>query len=315
MITQMRTRGLALFLVAGCVSAVLAQRPIQWRVNVNQAVAAARQAQRPLLFYLPGDDDFDESDLEDAQEEVFRDPVVRGFVAERFIPVKLAHSSTTRQLLKELGVTVGYGLFLLVATPDGELVGRIQPHSVARKSRALKQMAQLFNTYREELYDEELEELLTKRKLDLREVRGALQLIREFLITKADETVAELLKRSRVSRGLRRDVYQTLAALSTGSSVETLVRAARDDEQARRALRQCTPAGAEHMLPLLVKEDGTVRRYVYDAIARICDFEDPKPERFWKNAEGAVQQQALADTRSKVERIAQAWRKKFAALR
>lgn len=288
--------------------------PIQWMSDADRAVDIAESTARPLLIYVPGDSD-GESEIEDAQDRSFRDETVRGFVRQRMVPVRLVRSTATERVLHDLGVSAGFGLFLLVVTPDGEVVGRISPNVVANQPRLIRRLVELFRKYRRDLLDDELKPRLSKRQIDPDRVRDTLEIIREFLIAKADKTVAHLLERPELRDGLRRSAYDTLATLSTEVSVKALLDAARQDETARRALRDCTPAGAAHMLSALTDDAGKVRIQVYEAITTICDIENAKPRLYWQSANAGDRKAEINRVRSEVKDTARRWRQRYEALR
>lgn len=305
----------AAILIAALATTAIAQSPIQWEASANRGVAEARRTQQPLLFYVVGDDDVEESDLKDAQDRSFRDPTVRGFVQQRFVPVKLSQTSTTAELLRNLKVRADFGLFLLVVTPDSDLVGKIAPVDAASPPRLLKRLSTLFREYRAALYKAELRPVLKADELQPQQMGTALRLVREFLIAEADQSVADLLERDKLTERLRRDVYDTLATLSTKRSVAALLKAAERSTAARGALRECTPAGALHMLPALTSSSGDVRPYVYDAVTAICEVDDLESELFWDVAEPGPRQKEIERVEREVRETASRWREKYAMLR
>jgi hypothetical protein len=309
------TRIAAWLVLLGLASTASAQVPIQWIETPERGVAMAKRTQRPLLFYVPGDSDSDDSDLEDAQQRSFRDARIRTFVRERYIPVRLTRSNATRQLLSELNVTTGFGMFLLVVTPDGNVVGRIGPSVVAQQPQLLEALVTRFREYRDKLLADQLAPQLENKTLDDGQVRRALAKIREFLILTADDTVAALLQRPDLDDALRSDVYQTLSTLSTKASAEALLTAAATDEAAQRVLKRCTPAAAEHMLPALIDDDGRLRWHVYEAVAAICDIDDTKSRRFWQIADSERTQREIDRVTRRVQQSARAWREQYAAVR
>lgn len=304
--------GLAVFVF---VSPVRAQNPIQWIDSLERGRNIAQRTQRPLLLYMPGGGDAEESDVEEAQDKSFRDVTVRGFVRQRFVPVRLARSRAHQRMLSELGLPAGVGLFLVAATPDGEFIGKVNPIVVGDAPRLVDALVQLFRRYRRELFNKELKPELTGERLSDSDARRALDVVQRFLIAQADETVAKLLERSALRDRVRQEAYETLSTLSTKVCVDALVKAAQDDEDARRELAQCTPAGAEYMLDALVSAGGQIRHDIYEAIVDICDIEDPKMRVFWKNADDKQRQKALQQIKERVRERARAWRRQYAHLR
>lgn len=174
----------------------LAGNPIQWGADLQKGIATAQRNHRPLLLYVPGDSDGDESDLEDAQDQTFRDDLVRRYVHQRFDPVRLSRSNPTERLLERLGVSSSYGLFLLAVTPEGELLARIKPASIASREQLLRALARAFRAYRTDLFEDELRESLTADESEPAELGSALKVIRNLLVLESDEAVASLLGRT-----------------------------------------------------------------------------------------------------------------------
>jgi hypothetical protein len=308
-------QGLVCVVAGVAAPAVLGQNPVQWLASPEQGIAIAQRTQRPLLFYVPGDIESEDSDLERAQKRSFRDETVTAFIRARYVPVRLPRSNTDEEMLHKLGVYVRYGLFLVVVTPTGQLVGTIQPGEVAQTRQLVERLAELFRRYRNELFAKKLQPQLAAENLDMRRVREALWRIREFDILKADETVTELLDRPDLDERMRVAVYSTLASLSTQKSVQALLDAAESDKFARQALKSCTPMGAWYMLGALTNDYGRVRLYVYRAVARICGIRDTKSDYWLENARPKYLQKELERVRTAVERVAQNWRRRYGALR
>lgn len=294
---------------------VIAQAPIQWESNTQRGIDIAEHTQRPLLFHVPGDDDGDDSGLEDAQDLVFRDERVRTYVGRRFVPVRLPRSLGTERLLRELDVSARFGLIMVVVTPNGELVGRIDPGDATTPRRFLEELAPLFRKYRNELFASELKPRLTTRELDASEVSDALEKVNQFVILDADDTLVELLDHPDLRPLTRTDVYATLATLSTEASIQALLAAAHDNDGARDALAECTPAGAERMLPAMRNDRGNVRPYVYAAVAEICELDTAKSKLFWRTAAPSEQQAELSRVSDRVEEVAERWKEQIGELR
>lgn len=298
----------SLLFAAGFATTAQAQSPIQWLASAERGVALAQQSQRPILFYLPGDSDAEGSDLEDAQQITFRNALVQGFVQQYFVPVRLARSNRTKEYLREIGAPSTFGLYLLVVTPQGKLVGAIGPATAGAPEPLLQRLAQLFGEYRQTLFEDELKPLLEAEKRSTADIRRVLERVREFQIVTADAAVAELLGAEDVRGTLQQEMLRTLAALSTQRAVEALVIEADQNSTAREMLSQCNPAGAENMLDLLRDDDGQVRVFVYEAVRQICNLEKGKSRRFWQNAGPEQQEAELEQTKEAVREFAKQWR-------
>ncbi|MFQ5805092.1 MAG: hypothetical protein ACE5I3_01440 [Phycisphaerae bacterium] len=305
------TAGLCLTVSA----AAQAQRPIQWISNKQQGVARAKRTGLPIMFYVTGSGRSEGSDLEDAQQRAFRDPLVRGIAEERFVPIRLPQSNDNRQMLAQMGAPAGVGLYLAFVTSEGKLIGRIPPGQVAEAKVLARQMTAMFRKYRGDVFQRELKPKLEDQGARPGEVVKALKLIEKFLILEADENVAKLLERDRVSKTVKKQVYGVLAVLSTPRSVKALLEAASRDKLAAQALRRCTPAGAEEMLPALEREKPGQFLIAYEAVAKICNIKGTKPRGFWSGTNEQRIFEEIERVKEEVRKSAKRWRDRFEAYR
>lgn len=305
----------AWILLTAAQSAVRADNPIQWMSDLQEGVRTAKRTQRPILFYVPGSREDRGSDLRSYMVETFRDRMVNEIVWSRFVPVRLQRSNENLQMLAKLGAPVAVGLYLAVVTPDGELVGVISPLQAANPQTLVEGLTDLFRKYRTDLFTRELGRMLEDPESKPAQIAYALRLIRQFLIVEADDSVVRVLERDDLTDGLRGDVYETLAVLSTKASVKALLKRAADDPLARRALGQCTPGGAEALLPGLRSDDPELASDVYAAVVAICRVPEAKGPAFWKNAGDEDKQREIERVEKRVTERAERWRSRVADIR
>jgi len=291
-----------------------AQRPIQWISNKQQGVAQAKRTGLPIMFYVTGSGRSEGSDLEDAQQRAFRDPLVRGIAEERFVTVRLPQSSENRKMLEQAGAPSGLGLYLAIFTPEGKLVGTIPPGQVAEARVLARQMTALFRKYRVDVFERELRPTLEEEGARAGDILKALKVIERFLIVEADESVAKLLERGQLSASVEKQVYNVLAVLSTPRSVKALLEVAPRDKLAAKALGRCTPAGAEEMLAALDLAEPERFLVAYEAVTKICRIKG-KPRGFWRGQNEQLINAELERVKGAVKETAKRWREQFAAYR
>ncbi len=292
------------------------QRPVQWIGNKQQGVAQAQRTGLPIMFYVSGSSRNERSDLEQAQQRAFRDPLVRGIAEERFVPVRLPRSNENREMLEEIGAPGGVGLYLVFVTPDGKLIGTIPPGQAAEAKVLARQMTAMFRKYRVDVFERELKPKLENETAKAGEITKALKVVEKFLIVEADGMVAKLLEREGLSKTVAKRVYDVLAELSTPKSVETLLEAALQDKVAAKALTRCTPAGAEALLPALSPEPPEEKfLIVYEAVTTICKIEKPKPRGFWTGPNQRLIGEEIERVQAEVRESAKRWRAKYEAYR
>lgn len=302
-------------LLATTLTAARADNPIQWMPDVQEGVRVAKRTQRPLLFYVPGSRDDRDSNLRSYMVATFRDRMVNEIVWARFVPVRLQRTNDNLQMLAKLGAPVTTGLYLAVVKPDGELVGVISPLQAANPQTLVEGLTDLFRKYRTSLFTSELGRMLEDPESKPAQMSHALRLIRDFLIIEADESVIRVLDRDDLADGLKSDVYETLAVLSTKASATALLQRAETDKLARRELGKCTPGGAEALLPGLHADDPELAADVYAAVVAICRVSDPKGAVFWKNAGEDDKRRELERVEKRVAERAERWRSRVADIR
>jgi hypothetical protein len=286
---------------------------IQWSQKVEQAVAQAQEARRPLMFWVLGRSASRDPQVERDQKRAFRDPLVVE-LSRRFITARLSRSRY-RDLLEEWELPPTTNLEIVFVTPAGGKIDTLAPAGVANPGVLARKMALVFQHYRRGVFEAEIKPKLEDEKATDQDLRLAVTLVAEFLILSADQAVIKLLERPRLSSSVRVAAYDALGALSTPASVEALLERAAEDERAGAALRRCTPAAAEQMLPALDADDAGLRLLVYQAVTRICKIRDVKNDRFWEGRNPVVKRKEIERVRRVVTAAAKRWRERYAEYR
>lgn len=309
---------------------VLSQNPVQWIANAEQGISLAQSTDRPLLFYIPtshelhgiifGNDVVDvfgtfTTDITNAQNIAFRDPVVCAFAQERFVPVRLQRTNQTLPMLATAGLPTTYGSYLAAFTPDGKYIGWITPSEAADPRVLAERLSQLYRLYRFGLYRHQVRPVLENEAAMPPEVGGALRTIRNFMILDADQDVIDLLDRPGLNRQQRDELLDTLAVLSTPDAVNTLVHLAGTNRHAAEALNKLTLPAAEHMLSIVDLNDPAQVAAVYDAAVKIAGVDNPKSRPFWNQANLAARQRELARVEAVLKPQAERWQEAIGVLR
>ena len=295
------TLALALTLTAA------AQDSIEWRPDPRAAIIEAKQTERPVLFYIV-DTSEEAKAFSEAQDRAFDDPRVSTIISSRYVPARLQDSPDTQELLHELGIADTVPLSIIVLTPDGHVVQTILPHDVARAETLASHLAEAFNKYRDTLYAQKLRPRLTNPATSPEQLDVALRLVESFAVTQADHETAGLLKRLDLSEALRKQVYASLAALSTEEATMALLDAAAKDNSAVEALKHCTPAAVQFLLPELRTDDHERFLIVYEALTSICEVPHPQPESFWNSASLQIQHQEIERVKRAAADCLKQWR-------
>lgn len=304
---------IAAALLAAWPAAAQTNTEVQWSRDVERSVARARSTRRPLMFWVLGRSASRDDDLERDQKRAFQDRLVAE-ISSRFVPVKLSRSRY-RQVLEQWGLPANANLEIVFTTPDGEVIDRLAPSGAAAPDALARKMTLVFQHYRGVLYERELKAKLTDAQTPEAEIEAALDVINELLILGADADVAALPAREGLGAGLRQAAYDTLAVLSTRTSVAALLQRAAIDEAAAAALGTCTPEAAEWMLAEFSADDPRLRLVVYHAVTRICRVPDPKADRFWAGRYERLKLDELERVSRAVEAAARRWRERYAECR
>jgi len=301
-----RLRPYSLLLVGGIVAPpALAQhnRSLQFTQQLEQAVALAKQSDRPLLCYVLNRGRRDNDDRRQRHSRMLRDPRVQR-AASRFICVEVATPQHADLAAKWELEPDAHRRFVFV-TPSGDaLLSRY----LENEDTFVQAADQAYESYLAQVYDERLGPALANREAPAREILQALRRVRSLQVEEADFAVCDLLRRPALSAELRRECFATLAVLSTPPAVDALLSLSRAEPAALAALADCTPAGAERLLEALVGDDDALRGRAYEAIVKICPPSRPKGARFWQTADREAQRQEVGRIRAHVRACAAAWR-------
>jgi hypothetical protein len=286
---------------------------ISWSLKVEECIARARQTNLPLMFWVLGRSASRDHRIESAQKRAFRDPLVVE-LSRRFVTVRLSRSRY-RDQLEKWNLSPRTNLEIVFATPTGEKIDTLSPLGVGEPEVLARKMVLVFRHYREVFFETELRPKLEDDKTSDADLRAALKQVTELLILPADQCVVALLDRESLSDGVRKQVFETLAALSTAASVDALLKQAATDENARATLARCTPDAAERMLTELEGDDANLGLAVYRAVTRICRIRDVKPDRFWEGRNRVVKRKEIERVRRIVTSVAERWRERYAEYR
>jgi hypothetical protein len=298
---------MALIAVLSTTPVALAQNPIQWKTGGRQAITLAARQQLPLMFYVTGSKDDTNSDLSDAQQRSFSDPLVVGIARERFIPVLLSRTSVNMPILEELKLPTSHGLYVALMAPDGELLDQVGMSDVANARTLAIRMTGAFRTFRDKFFDANIRPVLEDSSKKFQDLRPAFKQIKRMVILSADQSIVDLLDRPDLNLVARKEVLNLLAVLSTRSSVETLVTAAIEDRQAAMILSRAEIGAVEHLLRYLGDNDAERHNVAYQAIAKISKLAKPKAPGFWKGSNEKAQSDEIARVEARARDVLARW--------
>lgn len=301
-------------IVACGLTASAAAQTVQWISNINQGVGQAKRTGLPLLLYVTGSEK-EGGDIKDNQQRAFRDPLVRDMIGARFVPVRQAYGSASKQILQEVGASPETRLAIVCITPDGKLVGTVGTGEIEEARALARQLTTLFRAYRTGVFEREVKPKLEDDATRPGDLVKALNLIEKLLITEADQSVAKLLENEKLTTTVRKQVYDVLAVLSTPPSVKALLEAAGNDKLAATALKRCTPAGAEELLPALDLEQQGKFIVAYEAVTAICKIKGTKPRGFWNGKNERLLHDEIERVEAEVRKSAKRWRDRYEAYR
>ena len=305
---------LAAFLVF--TATVHAQQQVQWISNMEQGISQARQVDLPIMFYVAGSTSGSkDDDRKRAQQATFRDPLIAQMAQARFVPVRLSISTQTKEFLERVGAPTSYGNYLILTTPDLELLSLVQGDQAASVSALASKMTENFRLFRKQLFEKKYKDKLESPDTNANEKISILKTIDRYVITEADESAAKLLEDSSLPANLSRKVYDTLSTLGTQRCVDALLKLAPNDKNAAKALAKCPDGAAEFLLPKLKSEDQEEFYAAYAAIVKICKLGTPKPKGFWSGKNQRVIDEELARVEKGAQRAADTWKRTFGLYR
>lgn len=301
-------RRFAIPLLLLIVMPTLAQDRIGWTRRPREAVTESRRTLKPLMVWVLAATRDRDDDIERGQRNAMKDPRVL-HLSRLYVPLRLSRSQH-RDILEEFGLPQHANMMMSFVTPKGKVLDTLSAGGVAQADSLASKMARVFEAYRKELYNDEVREALTSEDAKPGEIRRALKIVREFRVTQADADLIQIIEeRDRMEPALHRQVYETLAILSTKKGVEALIkRGWEGDSLAAAVLEECTPVGAEYMLDEL-KADAEYFPYpIYEAVAKACKIRDTKPERWWERADLRLKKEEVERVKTLTKQAASKWR-------
>lgn len=293
----------------------LAQQEIPWRTDARQAVREAQAAKRPLMVYCRGSVKDIDDEIKHGHRRSLMDPrVLRA--ASRFVPLRLSRSAD-REILGEFGLPVTANMMMSFVSHKGEVLGTLGALGVAQPESLVTKLNLVFEEHAKKLYLSEIRPVLLNAEAAPKDLRDAIDLVRQFGITDADKDLIDLLGGDRLNADVRRSAYQTLAVLSTKPGIEKLLELSwQGDADAANACGLATPEGAELMLGDLTKfPDNAFPYSLYTAIAKACDIRKTRPERWFQNADEKLRTEEIETFSTQVREAAQRWRSEYGRTR
>ncbi len=312
MITQCRT---ALFAAAALIAVLFtcrhagAQNPVQWSGNVKQSVDRAAEQSLPLLIWVKDGHDFDDDDLEDAQEDCFRDPIVVGLIQKRFVALRVNRNSRVIEEAGKLGLPTGFGLYCAVLTHDGRVIDQMGPGEVAQPPVFAARLVAAYGKFCDDLYESKILPVLQDPATPKPRARLAAQTVWRLGIKRADTAIIGLLSRPDLQPQEVGRLYELLASLGTRESIRALLDRA-DEKPAAAALAKAEPGALEWLVPEMPHADGqpTPRQLAaYAAATRVCRTA-AKGKEWWDSSTPALRQKELDRVQAKAVTVLEYWR-------
>jgi hypothetical protein len=294
---------LSVLAVALTPGAAHAQNPIQWSSNPSRSIDRAAETALPILLWVQ-DSRNNNSDLDRAQRDSFRDPVVVGIVQQHFVPLQVSRNSRNIEKLSRLGLPTGFGMYCAVVTNDGRVITEIGPAEVAQPELFASVLNWAYARHIDELYQKKLRPVLTDPTSSKAMARRAAQVVWRLGIRQADGAIIGLLSREDVNASDKASLYQLLAALGTQASINTLLDRL-DERTAVTALNNASPAALEWLTPALPTAEGepTARQLAaYTAMARISRT-TARAQSWWTRATPQDRQRELDRITSRAQTV------------
>lgn len=315
---------ITVLMLAAAASTARGQNPVQWSGSVPLSVDRAREQSLPLMFWVTDspDDLGDDDDLRDAQEAVFRDPIVVSIVQHHFVPVRVGRNSRVMEAAEQFGLPTSHGLYVAVITADRQLLSQLGPGELADSRVVAERLTQIFRAFRDDLYAREHRPVIQNLQAEKLDVRRSVQLVWRLGILSADSDLVALLGRADLTPAERKRLYTLLASFATPVCVDALLTAAESDPEAAKALTRAEPGALETLLQEVpasaaaIGADGLTPRQLaaYQAAARLARVQSPRPPAFWSNA-AADRDKALEALRQRAEPVLAYWQEDVGAWR
>lgn len=292
-----------------------AQNPVQWSGSVKQSVDRALEQSLPLLFWVKEGSTRDNNDLEDAQEDSFRDPMVVDIIHKHFVPVRVNRNSRVIEEASKLGLPTNFGLYCAVLTTDGVLLAEMGPGEVANPEVFASKLNAAYNKHVTDLYEKDLKSQIANLQTPKPQARLAVQKVWKLDIKSADADIINLLKREDLTPTETQRIYELLASLSTKASIETLLTLIDDTREssatqskgAQAALLKAKPSAIEFLLPALPPANAPAdtdskltpaQLAAYTALARLSRT-TANTSQWWAHAKPDDQQKELNRVKAK----------------
>jgi hypothetical protein len=290
-----------------------AQNPIQWNANVRAAVDRAAEQQLPVMFWVTdGEVIIGDSELQDAQAESFRDPVVVAIAQYYYVPVRVNLNSRVLEEAQKLGLPTTHGLYVALVTSDGHVLDQIGADQVADPQIFAERLTATFRSYRDALYKDTLQSIITSPDSPKTDVRQALHTVWRLNILSADKDIVGLLNRKDLTPLERKRLYSILAAFATKPSVDALLsRAAAGDRDAASALDGAEGGALEFLLPQVPTADTPtdIQIAAYNAAAKIAG-QSRQSANFWKTAKPEERTRELDALHTRAVTVLEYWKER-----
>lgn len=289
----------------------LAQTSVQWRDDAQRAVQEAQTTKRPLMVYVRGSlSDIDDK-IKHAHRDAFQHPRIVQ-LSGLYVPLRLSRSGD-RDVLDQFHFSQTANLIINFVSPTGEELGTISAVGIGNVQSLAEKMLKVFETFTTRLFDAEIRPMLDDQNSTTGQLQDALQVVGRYRIERAENTLVGMLDRPRLDNTVRNAIYDVLAALSTPSSVDALLKLAQQgDARAGEALKKCTPVGAELLLRELDADAEIFPYGIYEAVAASCNIRKTKPERWFERVNAKLRQQEVDRVSQLVHQTAEQWRAQYA---
>jgi hypothetical protein len=291
-------------------AAARGQNPVQWSGSVKQSVDRAAEQSLPLLIWVKDShNEIDGNDLEDAQEECFREPKVVHMIQKRFVALRVSRNSRVIEEAGKLGLPTGFGNYCAVITFDGRLMEQMGPGEVAMPQAFLQKLNSGYSKFCDDLYEKEVRPLLENPSTSKSKQRLAAQTVYRLGIRQADTGIIGLLSRPDLLPHETSRLYDLLASLGTKASIDALLERA-SEAPAATALGKAHPGALEWVLPELPAAEGEVTEKqfaAYAAAAKICHTA-AKASQWWEKSTAKLRQEELDRIHAKATVVMEYWR-------
>lgn len=252
-----------------------------WIANEQAAVAQARKANKPLVFFFRKNECSDKIDnRREAIAQAFRHPSVVALTQRHFVMCQ-TDAEVQTNLKRKLGAKI---LDVIITTPDGDVILKLPKADTTQPQRIVEHLRSAAASHVERVYRQDVRPALLAESARPADLRKALTCARQLGLESADADVVRLLRNDKLDAGVRDLAFDVLADFSTQASVAALLDQSERYPRANAALRKCKPRAAAHLADEL--KGRTTPRFLraYRALAAICNTR-AQPDEFWANAD------------------------------